>query len=315
MRRIVYFLLFLLAAHAHGAAIVSNCVADTTDLSKGAHTLPPKQYSLKDWQQGGDNLQEAIIPFLTRLLHRMEPDLDDSKIQSRLERKAQDLQLIVMGSRALQTEGPCRTTAQFIRPVLASYAPGSTIDDLRVRFEICTYYVDREREIEVAGQCRSVLPNKPEGFTLSDLDNRFSRINETTNELRTLGKLATSGVGLIATLGLFRATRPLAAAGFAMATLLPLRTILSLVPVSALSYVAWGTDTIDVPIQQLVDVRNAAKTASRGRIGDKVEVNMPIEDFEVLLSYYLETVSPEDLQNNQPVAHFVSPQFTPEIQQ
>jgi hypothetical protein len=296
----VLFVTVTVAARA--SVIVSSCPVEPTDTDLGSHTLSASAEAKRSYEAKISETHGLLLPPLIKVASWFLPEQSAQDLRPLTMRKSDDLRLVLLGSDVAARAAPCKSTAQFIKPTLVRYAPGTPVQDRRVRFHICTYFVDDVRQIEMEGECRLLHPNRPDGFTLNALDARLARIDQTAYELERLLQFSTTGVGAAASLMLFRVTRPLGAIGIASGGILLIRTSLAAVPLASLSHLAWNTDQLQIPIKELIELRDAAATASRGRIGDEITVGMPIEDFEVILEDYLNTITPEDEARKIPLA-------------
>jgi hypothetical protein len=131
------------------------------------------------------------------------------------------------------------------------------------------------------------------GYTIAELQQRYNLLNATVEDL----KLAINGTAIGGSIGLALLTRgflkrfPIFVLGS-----LTLRNLIVVLPSGVFGTYFVASDTAEVPIRHLVDMRNSFMITAEGRFvrndtgANMVSVAMPIQKFAPILEEYLNSI-------------------------
>lgn len=152
--------------------------------------------------------------------------------------------------------------------------------EYRVRYKVCEYYVDNERQLPIENAC--MVLGRETGYTFEELKVRIQYLDKHVAQSRSTIEAATMGVGLVAAVPFFKAARYLKAGAIVTigATALPI----------AASYVAIERKWTDELIRNIIDFKDANEIAITGDLTTSVGVNMPMHDFIPYFQRYLDSM-------------------------
>lgn len=296
-RLLITLLLISTTVQATASVIVSRCRIRQTDLSLGSlipEELPPPIFDPNQFTPSSEFLNSGYLRWMAHMIHKLTGWSTEysEKDSSHIARILDDLRLYVMQARRSHD---CVSAPEAIFPYVAQIPAGAKRDDLKVNYKICQFYQDDQRQISIEGTCRN-LSGRAGGYKLTELDARFAQFNETVHIAQGLIDTGVIAASLFASGRVLKILRT--SARFAtMGTLS--RTLVASVPTAtgaALTLSGYS----DLPIQNMVDVRDSAKLSVNGHLVDAVYVSMPIEKFETVLAGYLATIPEDSIVPNAP---------------
>ena len=278
----------------HAAIIISSCVTAATDVAQGSAPSQPLPVpvnpeftrSFSYFAEAVRNVQSGIPALRNRGLSN---DQELSAYRD-LGQSIDDLRVYFHSALNTVPDGEsCQSTAQAIVPFMASFRPGSSVEDLRVGYRICSYFHDQQRQMLIEGTCRVI--GSARGYSLRQIDERFTQIDRTVARFRDVLQGATLLSGVVASLRLFRGFGRLRVFMAGSGTSIAIRVAIVAAPTLAAGAVIRYTDILDLPIRNTLDLRDSAKLVYNGRLEDVVRVTQPIEAFEGVLADYLNSIS------------------------
>lgn len=273
------------------AIILSTCRAFPTDLSRGSGPSQPQLTvpQPEPYFSSADHVRAFIE---SRFPHRTSSSREDvANFQDTL-RRIDDLRVYFRSqdiwSRHAGSE-ECTSTNQTIETFMAPFAPGARPEDLRVGYKICTFFRNQNLEVGIEGSCRVI--GRSEGYSLKEISDRFVRIDDTVQKLQTGIRVTVLLGAVYGTYRFYRIAGGLSGI-LARGSLGAIATRTTFVAIPSLAaYAALELTNIDsMPIQHLVDLRDAASLLYNGRRQQVIHIDQPIEDFELVLADYLNTI-------------------------
>jgi hypothetical protein len=151
----------------------------------------------------------------------------------------------------------------------------------RVRYKLCEYYVDQDRQLPIENACQ--ILGRETGYTFEELTTRFQILKAHVANVQDGLKAVVYGAGVVGTVTSFRFLRLLRVGG------LPALALGSLpIAGSALAVHQGWTDNL---ARDLVDMQDAAEVAVTGTLATSVKISRPMQDFVPYFSRYLDSMN------------------------
>lgn len=285
---LVYILLIIgTVSPIQAAVIISRCPSVNTDLSQGSSIPPEPAHSPSrlDYKSSKSYIRRGADAISRITGWDLQYTDEDLALPSRM---LDDLRLYI--SLIEQDEEKCISQRLAIFPYVRSFSPNADVSDLRVGYKICEFYQDNQRQITIEQTCRFI--GRPEGYTLAALDKRFIEFNESVRVATTVLDVATLGLGLW---GSGRALMAIRSSVFFAASGGLQKLIVSAIPLTA-SGILVASEYNHLPVEGMVEVRDAAKLLFDGKMEDVIIISIPMEKFEIALNAYLAPI-PDPFQH------------------
>jgi hypothetical protein len=288
---------------AHGQAIASRCDSVNNSSETAAASTPleaavPKENPTPtpgEIAQTYQTVTTSISNFFSYHLSFAD------HAWTRAEQMSQDLSLLF--ELRYHQSRHCKTDRKIIQPWVVHYHPGMKPEEIRATYNLCEFIQDAGTQIprdpRESGTCVTLGDDR--GYTLGELQQRFGMLNTTVEDLKLAingGVVAGSVATALLTRGFFKQF-PILVLGS-----VTLRNLIAVVPTGAFGTYFVVSDSAEVPIRHLVDMRNAFKITAEGRFVKNdsgsaiVSVEMPIQTFAPILEEYLNSIH----SKNQPIA-------------
>ena len=273
---------------SYGAVIYSSCLVESHIPGEAAvdrFKADGLRSGLRNYSQEVPRLGRYLRWLLTsnEQLAKNRESLNADQDQLReIGRLIEDIQFA--SSLATGEGQPChsaakpKTWAMAIFPFVMRNRDAQGAATYRVRYKLCEYYVDQRRQLPIENAC--TILGREQGYAFTELEQRFVQLQARIEEARESVKLATYGVGALASLTVFKVFRGLNASRLSAATL-------SLLPAGG-TYLAVRNGLSDEFIRNAIDFKDAAEVAITGDLTTAVSVDMPIQDFTPFFVRYLE---------------------------
>jgi hypothetical protein len=266
-------------APAYAAVIFSTCPVASTDSQSGATVDRFKPNDYQRYIKG--HAQEFAL--LTKYVNWLFGLTMDDKLSAQIGQSIEDVQFYstLSPDQTCHSHSNPTTLNQAIFPFARKPRDGS--NQYRVRYKLCEYYVDSEKQLPIDDAC-TVL-GRETGYTFTELKQRFQLLNANIENTRFNLKSATYAAGVVASVTAFKVLKVLRLGTFPSLAL-------ALVPAGA-SHYAVANNMTDEWVRDMIDFKGAAEVAITGDLSTSVKINRPIQDFVPYFVRYLETL--EDL--------------------
>ncbi len=280
--------LFLLSTTTQAAVIFSNCPVMPTDSTRATSSVDrfrPDELAL------GLRRYTQEFPQAARYFHwffsdRQKPASALTGSDQAMRQAGwvwEDLQFVTA---LAGKEVTCHvnkkslTTPYAIFPFVMRVKDAGGGPSIRVRYKLCEYYVDNQRQLPFENECKVL--GRETGYTFAELEQRFGILRDHVDTARRSMNGLTYAVGAVATLTSFRLLRFLELGNFAALSFAAL-------PAGA-AYLAVEKRWIDEFTRNLSDFKDAAEIAISGDLTTSVAVSIPMEDFTPYFVRYLESL-------------------------
>lgn len=307
LSRLIFMISLLISTSASAAVIFSACpVPETKSLANSPDHEIVDRFRPSDFRLQLRSYSQAFPRAVTYLRWLFsEEGTDRAKLHDLDDQFnavgvwAEDMELLSVLSR----ENPdCRlgrqvnTQALAIFPFVRRFQNREGTTEYRVRYKVCEYYVDGERQLPFEDGCHVI--GREAGYSFEELKARFNQLNVHIVETKEAVEAGILGAGLIAVLPTFKGVYYLTRA-------LPFSRLLSLgvagAPVGgALAAIHW--DFGDEFVRNMIDFRDANEVALTGDLKTSVTVNLPMQEFLPYFMRYLDSLDGPKQKLDAPAA-------------
>jgi hypothetical protein len=285
--RALLFSLLLLPAWAHSAVIFSSCPVNST-AGTNAPTVDrfkPDDFRLKLRSYSQEfPLAARYVQWFFSDRKRPASELNSGDEQMRRAGVVwEDVQFVTALASLPATchSNPNAITAPYaIFPFVLRMREADGSPGFRVRYKLCEYYVDGQRQIPFENECTVI--GRDGGYSFSELEQRFLILKEHVETARSSLTGFAYGAGAIASLTSFRFLRLLRFGRLSSG-------LIGLVP-AGVGILAVERKWTDEFARNMIDFKDAAEVAVYGDLSTSVQVAMPIEDFTPYFRRYLESL-------------------------
>jgi len=267
---------------ASAAVILSSCPVRTT----ADKTLQVNRFRPNAFTVGLRNYARevpAIQKYLAWLLERSEVSEQSTAGAKEVGLTIEDVQLTALlndSKPACHSESDPLTEAMAIFPFVMRTTDDKGAPAYVVRFKVCEYYVDHDRQLPIENACEVL--GRSSGYTFSQLENRLSLLQRHVEQVQDGLHAAAYAAGIVASVTSFKLLRVVrmgALPAFALGTLPTLGSVFAV-------RIGW-TDEF---ARDMIDLKEAAELPVTGNLTTNVMISRPIQDFIPYFVRYLDSI-------------------------
>jgi hypothetical protein len=274
----------LISVEASAAVILSSCpVRSTTEPELHINRFQPNAFTvnLRNYAREVPAIQKYLAWLLKRSTVTSQAKADAKEMGLTIE----DVQLSALLN---ETKPVCHseedpvTDAKAIFPFVLRGTDDKGASTFQVRFKLCEYYVDHDRQLPIENACEVL--GRRSGYTFAQLENRLAQLQSHVIQVQDGLHAAAYAAGVLASFTSFK--------------------ILRVVRVGALPALAFGTlpalgsvfavraGWTDEFARDMIDLKSAAELPVTGNLTTNVVISRPIQDFIPYFVRYLDSIDP-----------------------